>query len=217
MALAEQNLVSSLVQAVPSSRSFTLEGGETLYREGETPESVYAVTTGLVKLVSYLPDGRSRIVRLLGADSVVGFDGLVNDTHPHTAIAVNRVTGFRIPLAPLERLRTESAELHDALLTRLHQHLQYADTWITQFSTGPVKARVARLVEFLTTVEDNTGDDEVQLLTCEEMADILGVTPESVSRVLAEFKRNDILTPADGASDLYEKDRDGLQKVADDH
>ena len=33
----------------------------------------------------------------------------------------------------------------------------------------------------------------VELLTTEEMSDILGVTPESVSRVIADFKREGIL------------------------
>ena len=59
MELAEQNLVSSLVQAVPSSKSFTLEGGETLYHEGETPESVCAITAGLVKLVEVIHGERA--------------------------------------------------------------------------------------------------------------------------------------------------------------
>jgi len=40
----------------------------------------------------------------------------------------------------------------------------------------------------------------VELLTVSDMADILGVTAESVSRILAEFKRKRILQSIDSSS-----------------
>jgi CRP/FNR family transcriptional regulator len=52
---------------------------------------------------------------------------------------------------------------------------------------------VARLVDFLSKFEYGEATNRVNLMTVHEMADMLGVTPESVSRILAEFKRNHTL------------------------
>ena len=49
-------------------------------------------------------------------------------------------------------------------------------------------------------------------ITCEEMAEVLGVTPESVSRVLAQFKRDRILSHL--SFEVYERDKIRLQAVA---
>lgn len=211
----EAGIAEILIQAMPSAKRFTLEAGGTLYREGERADNFYVVTRGLVKMIRYLSDGRVRIIRLHGPDSIIGLDGLMGDAWRQSAVAVNRVEGYRMPCVPLDRLRAQSAALHDALFRRMYDHLRVADTWITDFSTGSIKARVARLVGYLAKVENN-GEDEVRLLTCEEMAGILGVTPESVSRVLAEFKRRDILTRIGRNNHLYEADGKGLQQMAND-
>ena len=53
--------------------------------------------------------------------------------------------------------------------------------------------RVARLLKYLAELEYDKPLDRVELLTVCEMAEILGVTQESVSRILATFKRRAIL------------------------
>ena len=78
-----------------------------------------------------------------------------------------------------------------------------------------IKARVARLVNFLSDIEGKDASNEVKLLTCEEMAEILGATPESVSRVLAEFKREKVLYPATiPVNDWYRRDIPALNSIA---
>jgi hypothetical protein len=64
-------------------------------------------------------------------------------------------------------------------------------------------------------VEENGKDNHIALLKSEEMGAILGVTPESVSRVTAEFKREGILAPVpDSDTELYSPDLDALASIA---
>jgi len=42
-----------------------LEKGETPYKEGDQPQAIYTIRTGMIKLVHYLADGSFRIVRVL--------------------------------------------------------------------------------------------------------------------------------------------------------
>ncbi|MBA2483054.1 MAG: Crp/Fnr family transcriptional regulator [Nitrosomonas sp.] len=189
---------------------------ENIYREGDRAEAVYVIRSGLVKLLSYLPNGRARIVRLLGKGSWIDLGGLLNKPHEHTAVAVGDIEIYCIPVNRLHALKVNEPQKFFQFMEKLYEHLREADMWISQFSTGAIKPRVARLVSFLSNIEYGESSTLVDLLTVHEMADILGVTPESVSRILAEFKRNDILHKLEGGPphELYQLDTKMLFNVA---
>jgi CRP/FNR family transcriptional regulator len=154
-------------------------------------------------------------VRLHNRGAVLGLGTLRGRKREHTAIAVTPVTTLRLPVAALQHLRTEDPETYMGLLERWYDYLHDADTWITEFSTGPIRGRVARLLAFLMKFESDTGGDQVQLLTCEEMGAILGATGESTSRILAEFKRQGILAwHAGNCTEFYQADGQRLQAIA---
>ena len=180
----------SLLTSV-SEHSF--QPGEPIYQYNAESKSVFVVREGLVKLLTHLPNGQSRIVRLHKPGSMIGMDGLMDVSHQHSAVAVDAVKAFQVPHAELLRMKENEPQLYADLLEKWHEYLIYADTWITDFSTGKVWGRVARLVRFLARFDEDTEPQIVELLTTEEMSEILGVTPESVSRVIAEFKREGIL------------------------
>ena len=169
------------------------EPGETIYQNDDESKSAFVIREGLVKLLTHLPNGQSRIVRLHKPGSTIGMDGLMELSHQHYAVAVDAVRTFQIPHTELLRLKENQPQLYAGLLEKWHEYLVYADTWITDFSTGKIRGRVARLVRFLARFAEDTGPQIVELLTTEEMSEALGVTPESVSRVIAEFKREGIL------------------------
>jgi CRP/FNR family transcriptional regulator len=198
-----------------SSRRRAYGPKQILFREGEAADTVFALRRGLVKLVAYSPDGRMRIVRLHGSGALLGLGGLLNPCHEHTAVAVNGVEADCLALPCVARLRKDDPELYCRLQEIWYAHLRSADLWITDFSTGSIRARVARLVNFLATLQQDGSPGRVELLTCEEMAGILGVTVESVSRTLAEFKRSRLLRAVRPHSHkLYERDTRGLQRAA---
>lgn len=216
-ALGEDATASPLKAMLAQARRASYDQQEVVYQQGSANHTVIFVTEGLLKLVVHLPTGRARIVRLHRAGSVLGLSGLLGQDTEHMAVAVTPVTVLRLPIEALQRLRTDEPTTYVRLLERWHSYLRDADTWITEFSTGPIRGRVARLLTFLSDFEPDIGDDQVQLLTCEEMGSILGVTPESVSRILAEFKRGDIISPEQSeANDLYQADLDQLRDIAED-
>jgi len=182
-----------LASRVGALRVVTFNHRDVIYRECCSARSIHLVISGLVKLVTHVTDDRTRIVRLLSAGDFLGLDGLFEDAHRQTAVALGEVSLYRIPVPMLRGLKGRDPAFYCRLLECWYVHLAYADTWITQFSTGPIRPRVARLLKFLSEREPGSGAPRVRLLTCEEMAEVLGVTPESVSRSLAEFKRDGLL------------------------
>jgi CRP/FNR family transcriptional regulator len=176
---------------------------EVIYRSGEESKLLFIVRSGMLKLATYLPNGRTRIVRLHKRGSLIGLDGLMGEDHEHTAIAINEVEVFQIPHSLFHRWKDEQPHLFNRLMEHWYQYLNYADTWITDFSTGSVKGRVARLLKFLANFESDTEPQIIEMLTTDEMAEILGVTPESVSRVVAEFKRENILQAIENNTESF--------------
>jgi len=198
------------------SRRTTYDQRQVLYYEGGSIDSVFFITAGLLKLVIHLPNGRARIVRLHRPGTVLGLSGLMAQSNPHTAVAVSPITALRLPLSAVQRLRKGDPVTYVMLVELWHEFLQDAYRWITDFSTGSLRGRVARLLSFLSEFETDTANGQLQLLTCEEMGSILGVTTESVSRTLAEFKRQNIIVHPDGVSmGVYRADLDQLRVIGE--
>lgn len=190
-------------------------GKEVIYHQGESIDTVRLIRRGLVKLLSHLPNGRARIVRLHGEGHVLGLEGLLARPFEHTAVAVGDVELECVPLERLVRLERENPWALTGLLYQWHDALAQADRWIAEFSTGAIKSRVARLLQYLASIERGRAMGTVGLLTVGEIGEILGATPESVSRHLAAFKRRDILRRAAGSSSkTYRLDIEQVRREA---
>lgn len=157
-----------------------------LYRAGDPGSSVFTLRSGLVKLVQYLPDGQQRIVRLVRSTDVVGLEAMLGQNYQHDAIALSDSQVCRIPADVVQQLDRKNAGMHDELLRRWQRALSEADRWLTELSTGTARQRVARLLLWLTESGDGAS---CELFTREDIGAMLGVTTETASRVIAEFRR----------------------------
>jgi len=189
---------------------------EIVYIEGGEADTVIVIRSGMIKLISHLANGRARIVRVHSKGAWLGLGGVLGQPYEHTAIAVEDADAYLIPVSELLCTKSDNPYLYCRLIECWFDYLQEADLWIAEFSTGSIKARVARLVNYLSKIEGQASSGEVKLLTCEEMAEILGATPESVSRVLADFKRSNILSPSRvHPTDSYQRDARVLDMIAE--
>jgi CRP-like cAMP-binding protein len=173
---------------------YELEVSETLYKESMRPQFIYTIRSGLVKLVHFLPDGNYRIIRLLKQGDVGGIEALNGTPYLHHAIALQKTSVCRIPVNEVERLNRESPRLHKKLTARWQQALSDADFWLAHLTVGPAKKRVANLLLYLGKSSDFAGN-QTFLLGREDMGALLGITTETASRVVAEFKRAHIIRP----------------------
>jgi CRP/FNR family transcriptional regulator len=169
---------------------FELKAGSVLYRTGDAGEFMFTVRTGSLKLVQYLPDGSQRIVRLARATDVVGLEALLEAPYQHDAITLQRTQVCRFPARAVRAIGADNAHLHRELMNRWQRALAEADAWLTELSTGSARHRVARLL--LRMVRDREGS-ECELFSREDMGAMLGITTETASRTIAEFKRQSLL------------------------
>lgn len=171
------------------------EIGTSIYETGDAGVALFTIRTGLVKLVQYLPDGSQRIVRLLRPGGTLGLEVLLGKEYEHTAVVLHPTLTCHIPRDVVRRLSEQTPRLHHQLMSRWHQSVAQADEWLTELSTGSARARVARLL--LHVMHDGTETD-CNLFSREDVGAMLGVTTETASRVIAEFRRSGVIAEATG-------------------
>jgi CRP/FNR family transcriptional regulator len=188
---------------------FELKPGSVLYRGGDAGDYMFTVRTGALKLVQYLPDGSQRIVRLARATDVVGLEALLEAPYQHDAITLQRTQVCRFPARAVRALGQENERLHRELMRRWQRALTEADAWLTELSTGSARQRVARL---LLRMAHDRETSECELFSREDMGAMLGVTTETASRTIAEFKRQSLLVEANANRFLL--DIPNLRRIA---
>lgn len=179
--------------------------GSALYQPGQAAGHVFTVREGLFKLEQYLPDGNRRIVSLLGQGDVAGLEATVADCYEHAAVALSPAKVCRIPRDVVTRL---TPKLHRQLMKKWHDAVQRSHECTRELSTGSARQRVARLFRLLAP-ESMT---ECRLFGREDLGALLGITTETASRVVAEFKRAGFVTET--APNLFQRDLAALDAIA---
>lgn len=180
-----------------------------IYTANDPGRAVYTVRRGAVKLLQTLADGTHRVVRVLTAGDVLGLEALLDRGYAHTAVALHGLDICRIPIEVVHKLNTGPSPLHTELMRRWQRNLDQADAFITQLSTGTSQARMARLLLLL---DGPDGLLQGTPLPREDMGQILGISTETASRIVAEFKRQGVVREDNGL--LHFTDVAALQRIA---
>lgn len=170
--------------------------GEVIYRQGQTGRFIYSVCRGLVKLDQHQSDGTQRTVRMLPPGGVFGLEALAEGTYQHSVFSVGRSRICRIPVEVIAALSQHEPATQSALMKQWSQTLDEADFVIARLSTGTARQRVMALLQHLCEVDDEEG--VCQAPPRDDMASLLGLTSETVSRTVAALKREGVLTESAG-------------------
>jgi CRP/FNR family transcriptional regulator len=179
-----------------------------LYDQYDAAPYVYTVRSGMLKLRVDLPNGGQRIVRIVRPGDVAGMETLVGERYHHTAIALRDADVCRIPRDVVMKLDQTSPAVHQALLQRWQRSVDQAEHCIVSLSTGTAEARMARLLIML----GCSGNQPETMPSREDMGALLGITTETASRIMADFKRRG-LVHTDQGSDVV-CDHAGLNQLS---
>lgn len=169
-----------------------------IYYEGDPAKRLYELTRGMVMLYKLLPDGRRQVVEILKPGDLFGFSG--TDETDCTAETLIEAQVNEIDLKQVE----QSSELQRLLTKCLTNQMRGLHEHAVLLGRKSAVERVASF--FIHLVPDRGGvgchgpSDEssdgfdLQLhMTRQEIADYLGLTIETVSRVVSEMKRKGII------------------------
>lgn len=211
--LPEERLQAPELQAFqPAVMTFTKS--ETVYHQEMPAEAVYTLRKGLVKLTKTLANGRTQITRILRRGELFGFDGLAEAHYNHTAIPLTPIEVCRLPLAELRSLKNNHSEIDNAMMVRWIQYLREAEDMMLELGAKKANERLASfLIRWCNADNEMEGDWSALPLSRAEIGELLGLTLETVSRILSDWKRNQLIDETRNSLQILNKEK--LQLIAD--
>ena len=174
-----------------------LAARESLAIEGEPATTFYLVVVGHLKLAKTAPDGREVIARFIGpGDPYAGIVLLNHPVYPVSAIAVepSRVLGW--PRSVINDLAARHPPLRASVLEEITRHMTDALDRVSELATERVPQRVARTLLRLAEHDGHVLGNGIEIahpVTRQELADLVGTTLFTVSRLLAAWEHQGLI------------------------
>jgi CRP-like cAMP-binding protein len=160
-----------------------------IFAEGETAGYVYKLVSGVVRISKLLPDGRRQISVFQLPGDMFGFE--VDDVHHTSAEAIVPVKVVAFKWQSLLSATASSGFVHE-LLNRTMIGLRQTQDHLLLLGR---KNALERLAAFLMEMARRSDSSDVLDLAMprHDIADYLGLTLETVSRMFAELKEAGII------------------------
>jgi CRP/FNR family transcriptional regulator, cyclic AMP receptor protein len=210
------NLPPAAVQglaAITSAASYPK--GATLFVEGQAPRGVFILCSGRVKLSTSSADGKTLILRISDPGEVLGLPATV--TGKPYELTADVIEPTQANFISRQDFLTFLREHGEAAL-RVAQQLgeTYHSAIAEMRNIGLSHSVGEKLARFLLdlSAEHDTGRDEVKLtltLTHEEIAQMIGASRETVTRLFGDFKKKQLLQVK--GSTLIIKNKAGLESL----
>ena len=167
-----------------------IAAGDPVFRKGDRLEALRAVRAGAVKSCALLAGGERRVIGYHIGGDVIGLDALGSRVHPTEASAIVDSEICEIPIAHAEELMGRRESVASALRGLLSDQIARDGERIASLSAHSARQRVAAFLLELAARRESRGEPATRFdvsLTRKEMGSYLGLTFETVSRILSEF------------------------------
>ncbi len=165
---------------------------ETVYLRGERAQTLYRLEEGLVRIVELLPDGRLLTLRHVLPGDYFGEEALEGKAYRYTAETMTEAL-----VRGLDPRAMDHQALHQ-VARNLARQMRRLHAYEAHLQTGELRARIARYLLFLadTPASGRDGQGIYVTVSHEEIADATASTRESVSKLLADLRREGLLATA---------------------
>jgi CRP/FNR family transcriptional regulator len=196
-------------------RDRPLHKGDYLYRASDKFHSIYAVRAGCLKTIKISEDGEEQITGFYLPGEIIGIDGLSDNHYSTSAIALETSAICEIPFHKLEELSHVIPSLQRHFFQIMSKEIIADQELIMLLSKGSAEQRLAALLLSLSARYQRrqlSATAFVLPMSRTEMGNYLGLTIETVSRVMGRFQKQG-LTESDRRS-ITLLDVDALRKIA---
>jgi CRP/FNR family transcriptional regulator, cyclic AMP receptor protein len=186
-----------------------------LFIEGQQPRGVFVLCTGKAKLSTSSSEGKTIIIKISEPGDVLGLNATISN-HPYEVTAEMIEPGqanFITRDALLHFLR-EHGEVALRVAEQLSQnyYTAYEEIRTLGLASSPSEKFAKLLLSWDSGKKQTNGSKQIKLtLTHEEIAEMIGTTRETVSRLFSEFKKKQLLQLK--GSNLVIRNKPALEKL----
>ncbi len=167
------------------------EAGTILFMAGERPRHLLLLQKGRVRVYRHDDRGTEVTLHRFGpGDLIAEMPALEKLPYPATAVCESSVELIVIALEPFEQMLSDSSALAGAIVRSLCKKIRHLEQALGRTTGGDATTRVATLLR--------DSPDLFASLRQHEVASSLGMTPETLSRVLGKLRSSGVITKRQG-------------------
>src|SRR5579864_6528307 len=189
--------------------------GAMLFIEGQQPRGVFVLCAGKAKLSTSSREGKTIITKISDSGDILGLNGVVsNRPYEVTAEMMEPGQANFIPRDSLLHMLRDFPEVAVRVAQQLSRnyYTAYEEIRTLGLAVSPSEKFAKLLLSWTTKTAQDDGSAQVKLtMTHEEVAEIIGTTRETVSRLFSEFKKKQLMQMR-GAT-LVIRSRFALEKI----
>jgi CRP/FNR family transcriptional regulator, cyclic AMP receptor protein len=168
-----------------------------LFIEGQQPRGVFVLCTGKAKLSTSSSEGKTVITKISEPGDVLGLNAAISN-HPYevTAEMIEPGQANFIPRDALLLFLKQHGEVALRVAQQLSQnyYTAYEEIRTLGLTTSPAEKLAKLLLSWYPEKAPQDGQAQLKLtLTHEEIAEMIGTTRETVSRLFSDFKKKQLL------------------------
>ena len=185
--LSELHLTCIIADAV---QKVVFKPGDMLFLQGQSSSSLYSLTDGMVKICSHSADGREQIVGLSSPGNLLlGLQSMSEDRYAYTAVAETAVRACKINHRILLAHVHDMPDLAMRLIAAMNAQLAHSRAMMEVMGHKCAAAKVASFILLMTPKAEHGNCNFSMPFSRMEMASILGLSEETVCRIMANIKR----------------------------
>jgi CRP/FNR family transcriptional regulator len=168
--------------------------GKTIFSEGESADTVFGLSLGVVRLYKLLPDGRRQVLAFALPGDFLGMP--LADRHNFSADAIGEVSLCRFSRDDLTKFIQSSPNIMRLIIEFATRELDMAQDQLQLLGNGSAQERVAIfLVNWRNRLARLSVFSETVPLPMrrQDIADFLGLKLETVSRTLAKLEQKNVI------------------------
>lgn len=192
-----------------------LRSGQTLFHEGDPATRVFTLTKGMLKLYKLLPDGRRQVTGFMHPGDFLGMSS--NDEHAFSAEALEDAQLCWFPRNRFDDFVEEHGAMERELYRMAAHELAAAQQQMVLLGRKTANERLASFLLLLAGRAHHGQGSQAGVVRLpmnrSDIADYLGLTKETISRVMSTLRRNRLIRLR--AIDQIEiLDPEGLDRLA---
>jgi CRP/FNR family transcriptional regulator/CRP/FNR family cyclic AMP-dependent transcriptional regulator len=168
-----------------------------VFFENEEGDTMFMILEGRIKVTILGDDGREIILSVLGAGDFFGEMALLdNEPRSATAIAAEETELLLLHRTEFQGVLAQNSSISTALIRVLNQRLRRANHQISTLALLDVYGRVARVLLDMAREEGRRlkdGSIAFRRATHQEIANRIGTTRETVTRMLKDLERQGLI------------------------
>ncbi len=180
-----------------------LNANKVLFLAGDAGDGCYRVEDGLLKVTMVSRSGTERILAFLGRSAIVGELSMIDGRLRSASVVAVRATKLSfLSRAAFEDFATKHPEVYKSLVMLIADRLRETDGVVAAGSFLPVHGRVAcTLLELAEDFGQDVGSGRIvirQKISQSDLAAMVGVARENVSRILNDWTRRKLISRLSG-------------------